>query len=67
MELLGITLDAIGKVMVSSTALMVHYRFWKEHKVDNFVFKAMRRERVIGVVGIIFILLGYIFELLANI
>lgn len=48
-ELLGFILDVIGKVMVAYAALRVHRRFWKEHKVDEFVFRAMKREQIIGI------------------
>lgn len=61
--LIGETLDVIGTVMIAFTVLMVHHRFRKEHKVDERVFKAMRREQVIGLLGIAFIVIGYFFRL----
>lgn len=63
MELLGHTLDVIGKVLVSYTAIAVHYRFRKEHKIDEAVFKHMRREQIFGVLGIVLIILGYLLEI----
>ena len=64
MELLiGETLDVVGKIMIAFTVLMVHHRFRKEHKVDEKVFKAMRREQVIGLLGIAFIVIGYFLRL----
>lgn len=42
LELLGFTLDVIGKVMVAYTAIAVHRRVWKEHKIDKAVFSAMK-------------------------
>ena len=63
MEFFGHTLDLIGKVMISYTAIAVHARFWKEHKVDEKVFTEMKRERVVGVIGIAFIVLGYLLEI----
>ena len=66
MELTGFTLDIIGKIMIAFTAIMVHHRFWKEHKVDERVFRAMRRERWIGILGITFILAGYFLQLPAK-
>ena len=64
MELLiGETLDVVGKIMIAFTVLMVHHRFRKEHKVDEKVFKAMRREQVIGLVGIALIIIGYVLRL----
>lgn len=62
-EFIGFTLDVIGKIMVAYTAIMVHYRFWEEHKIDEAVFAIMRRERVVGVLGIIFIVIGYILQI----
>lgn len=61
-EFLGFTLDVVGKVMVAFTAVMVHYRFRREHKVDERVFASMRREQVIGVIGISLIVLGYLLQ-----
>jgi len=62
-KLLGATLDVIGKIMVAYAALKVHYHFWKEHKVDEFVFRAMQREQIIGVAGIIFIIVGFLLQI----
>ncbi|MCH7604713.1 hypothetical protein IID24_01885 [Patescibacteria group bacterium] len=63
MELLGATLDLIGKILIAFTALRVHYRFRKEHKVDERVFRAMRREHILAILGIILIILGYLLQL----
>jgi len=51
--------------MVGFTAIMVHHRVWKEHKIDEKVFQEMRRERLIGIVGLTCIILGYFIEALA--
>lgn len=63
MELLGFILDVIGKVMVAYAAIKVHHRFWKEHKVDEFVFRAMKREQVIGIAGVILIIAGFLLQI----
>ncbi|MFC1649465.1 hypothetical protein ACFL2C_01970 [Patescibacteria group bacterium] len=60
---LSATLDILGKVMVSYTAIAVHYRVWKEHKMDEAVFGEMKKERVIGALGIIFMVLAYLIKL----
>lgn len=62
-ELIGFTLGIVGKIMIGFTAIMVHHRFRKEHKIDERVFKAMRREQVVGIVGITFIIIGYFLQL----
>lgn len=63
MELLGHTFDAIGKIIIAYTALRVHFRVWKEHKMDDAVFKEMQKERLMGYIGISLILIGYLLEL----
>lgn len=62
-EFIGFTLDVIGKIMVAYTAIMVHYRFWKEHKIDERVFVTMKRERTIGVFGVALIFIGYLLQI----
>ena len=62
-ELIGFTLDVVGKILVAYTAIMVHYRFWKEHKIDEAVFTTMRRERSIGILGVVLIIVGYLLQI----
>jgi hypothetical protein len=61
--LIGFTLDVIGKIMIAYTAVQVHYRFWKEHQIDENVFAEMGRERRIGIIGIVLIVLGFLLQL----
>ena len=63
MEFLGYTLDVTGKVMVAYMAIRVHHRFWKEHQVDEKVFSEMKREKKIGIMGIVFIILCYLLQI----
>lgn len=58
LDFLGFVLDAIGTVMIAYTAIAVHRRFWKEHKIDEEVFRTMQLEQIIGMAGIILILIG---------
>ncbi len=67
LQILGRTFDVVGKIMIAFTAIMVHHRFLKEHKVDNRVFKTMRREQVIGILGVIIMVFGFVLEMLARI
>lgn len=59
---IGFSLDFIGKMLVALTALSVHHRFWQEHKIDRKVFASMRREQMLGMLGIVLIMLGYIIQ-----
>ena len=61
-EFIGFTLDVVGKIMVAFTAIMVHFRFRKEHKIDERVFLAMRREQILGIIGIFLIILGFLLQ-----
>ena len=61
-EFIGSTLDVIGKVMVAFTAIMVHHRVWKEHRIDKRVFLEMKREQIIGIAGILLIIIGYVIQ-----
>lgn len=63
MELFGHTLDLIGKILISYTAIVVHYRFRKEHKIDEKVFSVMKKEQVIGILGIALMIVGYLLQI----
>ncbi|MBI4114490.1 MAG: hypothetical protein HY445_01455 [Candidatus Niyogibacteria bacterium] len=63
LEFIGFTLDVIGTIMIAYTAIKVHHRFWEEHKVDELVFKAMKREQIIGIAGIILIIIGFLLQI----
>lgn len=64
-EFVALTLDIIGKVMIAYTALAVHARVRKEHKIDTAVFKIMEWENTIGIAGIIFMIVGYLIRVSA--
>lgn len=59
---LGLTLDTLGKVLLGITVLMVHWHVLKEHKIDKDVLRAMKKERLMGVSGILLIVLGYVLQ-----
>lgn len=63
MELLGYTLDVIGKLLVAFTAVQTHYRIWQEHKIDKKVFASMKRERLYALIGIALIIIGFVIQL----
>lgn len=59
---IGFTIDVIGKILVAYTALRVHYIVREEHKIDKVVFRTMRKEHRLGLIGIGLILLGYFLQ-----
>ncbi len=64
MEIVAFTLDLIGKLLIAFTAVMVHHRVQREHKIDKKVFDEMRKERTLALIGIVLMVLGYIFHIL---
>jgi len=63
-EIVTPTLEVIGHIMVAIVVLNVHTRVAKEHKIDKAVIRYMYKERIIAVIGILFIITGYIIDLL---
>ena len=59
----AITSDFVGKILIAITALLVHKRIKKAHKINKKVLKEMRFEQSIGFLGIILITLGYVLHL----
>ncbi|MEA1929921.1 MAG: hypothetical protein U9M92_03550 [Patescibacteria group bacterium] len=61
----GISLDALGTVLIAYTALTVHARVRKEHHIDKRVEVAMRREWRRGMTGVLLIIIGYLLQVIA--
>ena len=61
---IGLVLDTTGKVFIGLAVLMVHRHIFKEHKVDAEVLRAMRKELVLTLSGILLIIIGAILQLL---
>ncbi len=57
------TLDIVGKVLLGIMVLRVHWRVIQEHNIDKRVIKSMKREMVLGILGIVFMIAGYIIEI----
>lgn len=58
----GITFGVIGKVLLGYTVIKVHSKIVQEHMVDGAVLSEMAKERNIAILGIVFIIIGYLFE-----
>lgn len=67
MEILGLTLETLGTIMIAYTALAVHDRLRKEHRVDGKVFASIGKELMIGRASIALVLLGYILQVISKI
>ena len=62
-EILAHIFETLGSLMVGFAALRVHHRVLNEHKIDGYVFKVMKAEQIVGVVGMMFILLSFIIKI----
>lgn len=64
--IIGAVLEYTGTVMIAFTALKVHHRVLKEHRVDDKVVQIMLREQRIGILGVTLLTLGFILSLIAK-
>jgi hypothetical protein len=62
--MLGIVCDFVGTFMLGYTVLAVHWHIIKEHKLDNDVYKAIKKERVVGLSGLLLIAIGFLLQIL---
>ncbi len=60
----GITLGTIGKLVLGIAVLRVHVYILREHKIDNVVLKALKREQYVTVFGLALIIVGFLCEVL---
>lgn len=59
-DMVILTFDLVGKVLIGYAALRVHHRVLRKHRIDESVFKSMKREQRLGVLGILFIVVAYV-------
>ncbi len=62
---IGRIIGAFGAILVARTALRVHHRVWKEHKIDRHVFEEMHHEQRYGFIGISAMILGLVIDMVA--
>lgn len=60
----GLTFGIIGKVILAFTVISVHRKIVKEHKIDGKVLHEMIRERNLAFLGLVFMVIGYILEII---
>ena len=58
----GITLGVLGKILVVVAVLHMHHSLIREHRIDRTVLFTYQQERVLTFIGLILIILGYLFE-----
>ncbi len=63
MLLWGITLSTVGKLILGIAVLRVHVYILREHKIDNVVLRALKREQYVTIFGLLLIVVGYFLEI----
>jgi len=61
--IIGITFDVIGTILIASTVLRVHNRAREERAIDSRVINEMKKERTATILGIVLIIVGYVFQM----
>lgn len=59
----GLTLGTIGKVLLAAGVIMAHTQLEHEHRIDARVVRTFHRERIMTLIGVLLILLGYGLEI----
>ena len=59
----GITLGTVGKLVLGYAVLRVHIYIIREHRIDNVVLKALKREQLVTLGGLLLIVVGFAFEI----
>jgi len=59
LEFIGDTLTVSGEITIAYMVLVVHESVRAEHKFDEAVFRAIKKEQRIVALGIVLIVTGY--------
>jgi hypothetical protein len=62
-QTIGFLLHTLGELFIAFTVLKVHHRVLREHKIDKKVFREMRIEQALGLIGAVLIIVGASLEL----
>lgn len=63
LEFYALLFQTPGTIMIAYAALSVHHRVLHEHKIDNDVFRSMRKEQHTGKIGVLMVIIGFVLEL----
>lgn len=58
----GLTIGLAGKILLVVGVLLAHTQIAHEQKIDNLVLMTFRKERLLTVLGLLFIIIGYLME-----
>lgn len=60
--LIGITLSLLGKLCIAFAVLSAHSTIQHEHRIDKKVIHSFQREKIITLIGIALLIIGYLCE-----
>lgn len=66
LELIGDTIIIAGEILIAYTVISVHGRVRKEHSLDKAVYKEIKREHILAVLGITMLVVGFVFRTLGR-
>jgi len=61
--MIGRTLEVLGELLIGYIVTRVHSRVMQEQRIDRAVLRKMRREKIVGTIGIVLIAVGYSIEI----
>ena len=61
-QLIGMTAEAVGTLLIAFTVIRTHGIVSRERRIDKRVLQAIHWERMMAVVGVICLFIGYIFQ-----
>lgn len=64
MEAFGEGLRVVGEILIGVSVLLVHRRMMQDQKIDKGVIRDIRKEQMVGILGITCIVVGYLIALL---
>jgi len=59
-EFLGQLIKTMGELFLAYTVLKVHHGVMNERKIDSRVLREMKKEQLIGIVGVTLIVVGFV-------
>jgi len=62
---IGLTLIVLGIIFIALIVFKLHERIMRQQFINPDVIKIMRLEQLLGVIGVIFLVLGYVLEITA--
>lgn len=59
---IGMTMSLFGKILIALAVVMAHTELAHEHRVDARVIRSFHKEKILTLIGILMIVLGYVAE-----